>query len=194
MHRQSLLTLLRDYEPATLEEARARDEIMEFVREHHDCFLRELLVGHITGSAWVVDKTLSRVLLTHHRKLDKWLQLGGHCDGENDVLQVAIREAVEESGIFDIVPFSSDIFDVDIHAIPERATAAAVEPAHVHYDVRFILVADDETPPKVSDESHDLRWLSLDEVPRLTQEESILRMVAKTRALARRERARKADI
>jgi 8-oxo-dGTP pyrophosphatase MutT (NUDIX family) len=192
MHRQSLLILLRDYEPATPEEARVRDEITEFVREHHDCFLRELLVGHVTGSAWVVDKTLSRVLLTHHRKLNKWLQLGGHCDGEYDVLQVAIREAVEESGVFDIVPFSSDIFDIDIHAIPERANAAgAIEPAHFHYDVRFILVADDEAPLKVSAESHDLRWLSLDEISSLTQEESILRMVAKTRVLARRERVRK---
>ncbi len=181
MHRQPLLYLLAAFHPASEYESRIRDTMTRFIHEYHNCFMRELLIGHITGSAWVVNKTLDKTLLTHHRKLDKWLQLGGHCDGDNDVLRVALREAVEESGVYDIVPFSHDIFDLDIHEIPERRTASGIEPAHLHYDVRFMLIADDAAPLAITAESKDLQWVSLDDVARLTQEESMLRMVAKTR-------------
>ena len=90
--------------------------------------------GHITGSAWVVDPAGSRLLLTHHRKLGKWLQLGGHSDGEPDTLAVALREAREESGLR-VRPISNAVLDIDIHTIP----ALKGEPAHLHYDVRFAL-------------------------------------------------------
>jgi 8-oxo-dGTP pyrophosphatase MutT (NUDIX family) len=181
MHRQSLLNLLQSYTPTSDYERQTCDAIRAFVREHHDCFLRESLVGHITGSAWVVNKTMTKTLLTHHRKLDKWLQLGGHCDGDSDVLRVALREAVEESGVYDIIPHSPEIFDLDIHEIPERRTGTVVEPAHLHYDIRFLLIADDTAPLGITAESKDLQWVELRNVQLLTQEESMLRMVEKTR-------------
>lgn len=180
MPRQMLLTLLQEYTPASDYEHQTRDKIAAFVHDHVDCFKRELLVGHITGSAWVVNKAMTRTLLTHHRKLDKWLQLGGHCDGDSDVLRVALREAVEESGVYDIIPHSPEIFDLDIHEIPERRTETVFEPAHLHYDVRFLLIADDTQPLSITAESKDLQWVNLSNVQRLTQEESMLRMVAKT--------------
>ena len=180
MHRQHLLTLLKDYSPRSDYERETRDAITAFVKEHIDCFMRELLVGHITGSAWVVNKAMTKTLLTHHNKLDKWLQLGGHCDGDSDVLRVALREAVEESGVYDIVPHSPDIFDLDIHKIPERRTETVVEPAHLHYDIRFLLIADESEPLAITAESKDLQWVELDNVQQLTNEESMRRMVAKT--------------
>lgn len=185
MHRQPLLYLLAAYHPSSEYEKNIRDTMTHFIHEHHNCFSRELLIGHITGSAWVVNRTLDKTLLTHHRKLDKWLQLGGHCDGDNDVLRVALREAVEESGVYDIVPFSHDIFDLDIHQIPERRTESAVELAHLHYDVRFMLVADEAAPLSITSESKDLQWVALNDVSKLTQEESMLRMVEKTRSANR---------
>lgn len=186
MHRHSLLNLLAAYTPTSPHEQEVRDRMQRFVLDHLDCFQRELLIGHITGSAWVVNRDMTKTLLTHHLKLDKWLQLGGHCDGDSDVLRVALREAVEESGVYDIVPHSHDIFDLDIHPIPERRTDTVFEPAHLHYDVRFLLIADDTAPLVVTAESKDIQWVALSDVHTLTQEESVLRMVAKTQHLHHR--------
>ncbi|MCU0326949.1 MAG: NUDIX hydrolase [Spirosomaceae bacterium] len=176
MHRQPLLNLLANHQASDPHEAKMLAEMIEFVKQNPDCFKRELLIGHVTGSAWIVDKSRKFVLLTHHRKLDKWLQPGGHCDGDPDVLNVALKEANEETGVERIKPVSESIFDVDIHLIPERKGI----PAHYHYDVRFLLEADKEIPLVISDESNDLAWIAIEELPKLNDEESILRMVRKT--------------
>jgi len=112
------------------------------------------------------------ILLTLHRKLGKWLHLGGHCDGIRDPFFVAWKEAYEESGLTLIEPVSDQVFSFDIHRIPEFKGV----PEHLHYDVRYLFVADHHEPLVVSDESIDLRWfdigelagLGLDFLPRLT--------------------------
>lgn len=132
--------------------------------------------GHITGSAWVVNPARTRVLLLHHAKLGKWVQPGGHCDGDSNVLAVALRETLEETGLT-AAPVSQEIFDIDIHEIPEYWNT----PAHLHFDVRYLLEADDVLEPKCNNESRAVRWVELDEVLNLTNEESVRRMVEKTR-------------
>jgi 8-oxo-dGTP pyrophosphatase MutT (NUDIX family) len=176
MQRENLLSLLAQYEAFDDHEKAMQQQMIGFVKENPDCFKRELLIGHITGSAWVVDASRTFVLLTHHRKLDKWLQPGGHCDGDPDVLNVAMKEAIEETGIEAIKPISEGIFDIDIHQIPERKGV----PAHLHYDVRFLLEADKSIDFIVSDESHDLAWVEISKVAELNNEDSISRMVRKT--------------
>lgn len=175
MHRDKLLNLLNQYQTSDSHEKQMQQRMIQFVNENPDCFKRELLIGHITGSAWVVDASRRFVLLTHHRKLNKWLQPGGHCDGNPDVLNVALKEAIEETGIEVIKPVSEAIFDVDIHQIPERKGV----PAHLHYDVRFLLEADKNIDFVVSDESHDLAWVEISKVRELNDEESIVRMLRK---------------
>lgn len=175
VHRQSLLEQLSEYANRHPDECDVIRQFSEFVETESACFERSLSKGHITGSAWVVNAEGAEVLLTHHRKLDRWLQLGGHADGESDVLAVAMKEAEEESGLSDFSHIGEGIFDVDIHLIPERKG----EPAHWHYDVRYVLRANGCLQFTVSDESHDLRWVKLDEVQTLTTESSMLRMVAK---------------
>ena len=118
MHRNILLTLLKNHNSIDPQEAIFTEQITEFVQENPDCFERSLLIGHVTGSAWIVDKSRQFTLLTHHRKLDEWFQTGGHCDGDSDVLTVALKEAQEETGLSDIQILNSDIFDIDIHEIP----------------------------------------------------------------------------
>ncbi|MCH7701301.1 MAG: NUDIX hydrolase [Planctomycetes bacterium] len=172
MHRQNLLAKLNAYTPTTEGESRAHGRMVEFVAAHPNCFERRLAVGHITGSAWLLDATGTKALLTHHRKLGKWLQLGGHADGDPDVLAVAVREATEESGLTDIRPLSGDIFDVDVHRIPAHGDT----PAHDHYDIRFLLQATSDDPIRISDESIDLRWFTHAEVPLLDTDDSVLRM------------------
>lgn len=179
MHRTSLLTLLQHYRPHDVDEGDMHARVLRFVEREPRCFERTLAEGHITGSAWIVDRDRGHVLLTHHRKLDRWLQLGGHADGESDVLAVALREAHEESGLIDIRPLLSGIFDIDVHAIPARGA----EPQHLHYDVRWLLEADRTAPLVISGESRDLAWVALDELEDLTRDRSIMRMAEKLRAL-----------
>lgn len=174
--RRPLLHLLDVHRPLTAEEAGMRRRLREFVAANERCFERSLLSGHVTGSAWIVDRDRSHALLTHHRKLGKWLQLGGHADGDSDILRVALREAEEESGLSSLRVASDSIFDVDIHEIPARKQ----ELLHYHYDVRFLFEADRDEPLRISNESKDLQWVALGEITKLTREESVLRMVRKT--------------
>ncbi len=178
MSRESLISELRRYRERYPEEAETAGRIIQFVSANENCFHRSLSQGHITGSAWVVDRRGQRVLLTHHRKLNKWLQLGGHADGDSDVLAVAIREVEEESGLQRVTPAGRDIFEIDIHLIPESGK----EPEHYHYDIRYLLRNDGSDDYIVSDESHDLGWKTPEELSELTEEESMLRMARKWRA------------
>ncbi|MGQ4659652.1 NUDIX domain-containing protein [Lysobacter sp. F6437] len=122
-------------------------------------FLRERLAGHLTGSSWLVDRSGHRVLLTHHRKLDRWLQLGGHADGDIDLARVALREAEEESGL-DGLTLEGGLFDLDRHWIPERGDV----PGHWHYDARYVVRTGANEDFVVSPESLDLAWRDIDAI------------------------------
>jgi 8-oxo-dGTP pyrophosphatase MutT (NUDIX family) len=175
MHRKKILDLLNLHKGHDLNEQEMTQQTIAFVNTYTNCFDRELLIGHITGSAWIVDKSGQFVLLTHHRKLDRWFQPGGHCDGDGDVLAVAMKEAIEETGVAEIESTDQHIFDIDIHEIPERKGI----PAHLHYDIRFLFMADKNLPLVVTEESNDLAWVELDKVAELNNEESMMRMVRK---------------
>lgn len=179
--RQSLLDELRAYAPADARETVMRDRLVAFVSAHADAFVRALAIGHVTASAWIVDPARTRALLTHHRKLGKWLQLGGHADGDADVRRAALREAREESGLTSLRFVHDGIYDLDVHAIPARPG----EPAHDHYDVRFAFEADPDEPLVVSSESKELAWLPLDALYAYGADESVLRLARKTSTLAR---------
>ncbi len=180
MHRRDILEKLSQFVPLDQRDSECRDRFVEFIKANQDCFERSLEIGHITGSAWIVNPGRDRFLLTFHKKLELWLQLGGHADGNADVFEVALREAREESGVSNIAPLSERIFDLDIHRIPEHKGVLE----HLHYDVRFICEANDSKELTISDESHDLRWLTAEEVRERTTEESILRMLRKTPRLS----------
>ncbi len=181
MHRRPLLRLLNDYRYRHPDEADVVQRFRTFVESHPDCFERRLTVGHVTGSAWLVDRAGTHVLLTHHRKLDLWIQLGGHADGNPDPLAVALEEAREESGLGDLEPMGEDVFDLAIHDIP----AIGDEPAHQHYDVRFALRVTGSECYTVSRESHDLAWVEIARLGDYTREDSMMRLARKWLALRR---------
>ena len=174
MHRDSLRQLLQNYQP-TAEELVFKDRMLAFLAEHTDAFERSLQVGHFTASAWLVSRDGSQALLMHHAKLHLWVQLGGHADGDTNLLAVAIKEAQEESGIEGIAPMSPEIFDIDIHAIPSNSK----EPAHEHFDVRFFLQVTSDEQFIQNRESKELRWIGKDASQLPTDQRSVVRMFEK---------------
>ncbi|MFT5284847.1 MAG: 8-oxo-dGTP pyrophosphatase MutT (NUDIX family) [Planctomycetota bacterium] len=164
---------LRRYQPWSEEQASIRDSILEFAEHHEDAALRSCVPGHLTASALVLDSTGTRALLTHHRKLERWLQLGGHCDGETNLARAALIEAIEESGISDLRIDPSPI-DVDIHTIPARKS----EPEHLHLDTRFVVWAPAGATEICSEESIALRWIELAEFGELDTDQSVKRLAA----------------
>ncbi|MBP6892670.1 NUDIX hydrolase [Candidatus Babeliales bacterium] len=175
MHRQYLKKLLQNYQPTDLQEQMFKEKTVLFIDQNIDCFERTLKIGHITASAWLQNKDDSKALLLHHAKLNRWFQLGGHCDGDSNVLAVAIKEAQEESGIQNIVAVSTEIFDLDIHEIPANSR----EQAHDHYDVRFLLKVVGDEELMQNRESKELRWIdkNISELP--TDNPSVVRMFHK---------------
>ena len=156
-------------------------KMLNFFDNHDGCFEKDNLPGHFTGSAWVISPDKNKILMTHHKKLNMWLQLGGHADGEKDLKSVALKEAKEESGFNNFSILSEEIFDLDIHKIELMNE----EPEHLHYDVRFLFEADpNEQDIIISEESHDVKWIHLDDVLEYNSEESISRMVKKTKTLS----------
>ncbi|HEX9957046.1 MAG TPA: NUDIX hydrolase [Fibrella sp.] len=190
-----LLTLLRQHSldhqtAADPNEAEMTARTIAFVEANPNCLDRSLLEGHITGSAWITSSESApggspdgvQVLLIHHRKLDRWFQPGGHADGDPDIAAVALREAEEETELPDIRLVSPAIFDVDIHVIPAKGDGSAgAVPEHLHYDIRFLFTASNNGP--LGGESREvkaIRWVSLDEAEKLSNSESISRMIRKT--------------
>ena len=175
MHRNKLLELLAIYSQDYPRESDCVNRFIEFVNQYDNCFERSLGIGHITGSAWIVNNAGTHTLLTHHKKLNKWLQPGGHADGESDLLKVAMLEAGEESGLTQLQVEELHIFDVDIHQIPTRGNEAQ----HLHYDIRFAFRATGSEEFIVSDESNDLAWVEITQLADYSSEESMLRMARK---------------
>ena len=173
MVRSKLIDALDAYASRYADERDVVTRFFALLDGHERCFHNDCWAGHITGSAWVLHPKRDSVLLTHHKKLGRWLQLGGHSDGDADTWHVAAREAAEESGLA-VTLLDDAIFDIDIHEIPARKG----DPAHEHFDVRFVFHAADERFA-VTEESHALAWVPLDEVSSYTDEWSVLRLVSK---------------
>ena len=165
-----ILTALKKYNTTFKNEIPFIQETINFIENTPNCFDRSHLEGHITGSAWLLNSYGTKVLLTHHKKLNRWLQLGGHSDGESNTWNVALKEATEESGIQNIQFISSDIFDVDVHTIPENTKKN--EPQHKHYDIRFLLKAPTETFV-ISHESNLLKWVTSKELLEMSAKKKI---------------------
>lgn len=169
-----LADALRIHARALPEQSGLAADYLELLGEGRHAFVRERLAGHFTGSAWLVSRDGRRALLTHHRKLDRWLQLGGHADGDMDLRAVALREAEEESGLTGLT-IEGAIFDLDRHWIPGRGDV----PGHWHHDVRYVVRAGDDEAFVVSDESNALAWRDIAEIANDPSTDESLRRMAR---------------
>jgi len=181
MHRQQLLELLKAHKTRFMDESAYVSRALHFIEAHEDCFYRELWPIHVTGSTWVVNAARDKVLLLHHRKLDRWFQPGGHADGDSDILRVALKEMSEETGLDEkhIKLVGAEVFDVDIH----RIDVSIDGPQHEHIDIRFLVEIDDSLFLPGNDESHQVLWVDLCRVTSYNNNRSTVRMVQKTRQL-----------
>jgi 8-oxo-dGTP pyrophosphatase MutT (NUDIX family) len=173
-----LVAQLDAHRAADAKEARDVAFVRAFLARHpDDAHLRSQPEGHLTGSGFVLHASRARVLLLHHAKLGRWLQPGGHGEGEIDPRRIALREIEEETGLRerDLFPCpDARILDVDVHHIPVRAA----EPAHLHLDLRYGFVAGVGAAPRLSEESRALRWFSTGAMPEGC-DRSLLRAVVK---------------
>lgn len=174
MHRNQTLHLLENYFPMDITEQVSKKEILDFIKNNPSCFERSHEVGHVTASAWLMNHDKTKALLMLHKKLNIWLQLGGHCDGNSDILSVAIKEAQEESGIKEILPVKNEIFDLDIHIIPSYKEVKK----HTHYDIRFLLYTLHDNFEK-NNESKKIKWFNQNEEVLPSKSQSIMRMFSK---------------
>lgn len=181
MDRDELLRALARYAPADTREAESLERLRAFVGGPSDPFARANPEGHVTGSAVVARPDGSAFLLVLHRRLSRWLQPGGHTE-ETDatVFDAAWREAREETGIADFAaPLGKAILDVDVHAIPARGS----DPAHFHFDVRYLLTTGGDAAPEASDDpTRPIRWASLEDAASLGVDASLERALRKARS------------
>lgn len=175
MSRQKLIDQLNSYKTDYEEEALTVPRFLSLLT-YPNCFHRSLLSGHVTASAWITDQSREKVLLMYHAKLKRWLQPGGHADGEEDAIAVATKEMTEETGLVNYQLANKHIFDLDIHTIPRRKDV----PEHQHYDFRFHFIAVNPSEIVKNNESLELRWVAVESIPQLVEnEQSILRMLKK---------------
>jgi 8-oxo-dGTP pyrophosphatase MutT (NUDIX family) len=174
-----LLNELHGYAPADTHESVHREAMVKLLTESQEPFSRaHFSPGHITASCYIIDDDL-RLLLHHHRRLDRWLQMGGHVDGDEETLAAALREGAEESGLDDLALVHDGIFDLDVHTIP----AGKGEPVHLHFDVRYL--ARTAAPQAIAldaNESKQLSWVALDRAEQLIDEEAGSRVIRKIRS------------
>ena len=164
MDRQELMESIRTYQPFNEQEEMDKSLILNWIETQDDAFSRDNTVAHITASAWVVNKDRSRVLMVYHNIYDSWSWLGGHADGETDLLAVAIREVKEEAGISGVRPVSEKIFSLESLTVDGHVKRGKYVSSHLHLNVTYLLEADSEEQVFVKeDENSGVGWFTPEE-------------------------------
>ena len=164
MDRQELMESIRTYQPFNEQEEMDKSLILNWIETQDDAFSRDNTVAHMTASAWVVNKDRSRVLMVYHNIYDSWSWLGGHADGETDLLAVAIREVKEEAGISGVRPVSEKIFSLESLTVDGHVKRGKYVSSHLHLNVTYLLEADSEEQVFVKeDENSGVGWFTPEE-------------------------------
>ena len=164
MRRVTLLEELEQYRPWNEQEERDRTELLRRLRSGEDLYTRDNSAGHLTASAWVVSPDRRQVLMAYHNIYDSWSWLGGHADGDHDLLAVALREVREESGLTAVRPVSRSIYSVEILTVDGHEKRGAYVSSHLHLNVTYLLEADPTAPVRRKpDENRAVAWFGLEE-------------------------------
>lgn len=157
----NLLEQIEKYRPFNEQEEKDKELILLCMRTFDNIFLRENSLAHMTASAWVLNKSHDKVLMAYHNIYDSWSWLGGHADGEQDLLDTAMREVMEESGIKDVSPISDEIFSLEALTVDGHVKRGSYVSSHMHLNVTYLLEADDTQPLAVkADENSNVAWFA----------------------------------
>lgn len=164
MTREDSIRQIENYPPFNEQEEKDKALILGWIRNNENAFSRENTVAHITASAWVVNKDRSKVLMVYHNIYNSWSWLGGHADGETDLLSVAIREVKEEAGISNVLPVSEDIFSLELLTVDGHWKNGKYVSSHLHFNVTYLLEADSEEAVSIkADENSGVAWFAPEE-------------------------------
>ena len=168
---QKLISQLEKYTPFNEQEERDKNTILNLLKTQPDIFERSNMIAHMTASAWVVNKDRSKILLAYHNIYDSWAWLGGHADGEKDLLKVALKEVAEESGVKNIKPVSEDILSVEILTVDGHEKKGVYVPSHLHLNVTYLIEADDTEQPHICvGENSNVAWFDKDKAVEMSNE------------------------
>lgn len=169
--RMDLTEQIRRYEPFNRQEEQDQKLILSCLQTMEQVFTRENAVAHMTASAWVVNPSRDKVLLAYHRIYGSWAWLGGHADGERDLLKVALREASEESGVKELRAISEEIYSLEVLTVNGHFKRGSYVPSHLHLNITYLLEAAEGAPlPGKPDENDGAAWFPLDSVAEVSSE------------------------
>ena len=163
-NRAELSEAIGAFRPENEQEEADKKGILAFLSANENAFTRDNTIAHMTASAWVVNHDRTKVLMVYHKIYDSWSWTGGHADGEENLLAVALREVTEETGVSSVTPVSDDIFSLEILTVDGHEKHGSYVPSHLHMNVTYLLEADEEEPLTVcEDENKGVAWFGLDE-------------------------------
>ena len=164
MNRFELISQIKKYKAFNEQEEKDKYLLLEWIMDNEDAFSRENKIAHITATGWVVNKDRSKVLMVYHNIYNSWSWLGGHADGETDLLSVAIREVKEEAGISNVLPVSEDIFSLESLTVDGHWKNGKYVSSHLHFNVTYLLEADSEEAVSIkADENSGVTWFAPEE-------------------------------
>ena len=162
---------IADYKPYNEQEAHDQAVMRQLLATQPDLFTRENQVAHMTASSWLLNATYDKVLMIYHNIYHSWAWTGGHADGDRDLLAVAKREAMEETGVTEIRTISEDIFSLEILTVDGHEKRGVYVPSHLHLNVTYLLEADPELPLRIKeDENSEIGWIGVEEIQRRSTE------------------------
>ncbi len=162
---------IKRYAPCCEQEARDKAVILDYLAKHPGAFYRSDLIAHMTASAWIVNPERTKVVMVYHRIYDSWSWTGGHADGEEDLLAVALRECREETGLKNVRPVSENIFSLEVLTVDGHEKRGEYVPSHLHLNVTYLLEADEREALRVCEEENTgVRWFTLDEALKASTE------------------------
>lgn len=169
------------YEPINAQEANDKMVMLDYIALfEHNILTRSNAFAHITSSGLILNRSLTKMLMIHHNIYQTWTWTGGHADGDSDMLYVALKEAREETGIDAIEPLMSDIASLDIIPVYGHVKNGAYVSSHLHLNTSFVLIADEDAETSVKvDETSDIRWVALSEMPDYSNEPYLIEIYNK---------------
>lgn len=162
--------LLEAYSPVNVQEEKDREIMLRVLETESDCFCRSNERGHFTVSSWIVNRDFTKVLFCYHKIYDSWSWVGGHADGERDLISAAVREAQEETGIIPekVLP---DILSLEILPVAGHMKNGKFVSSHIHYNLTFLIIADENSPVRIKpDENSGVRWIAFDDIEKASSE------------------------